>query len=382
MKTVIASLFLLITYNIRAQIDVYFNNGNKMNADIQSYQDAKFKMQIKRGENVVASERHRDHIALLFKGSSFLVVSTLAALSEAEAAQQVNDFIQAPSTASSTDLLIKALPTQVIVASISEENEEIVNYVDENKNSASIHKNELVAIIRKNGTYELLKEYSEAASLLASVKNTVEQLSKQKSTLELLQPIEPPKPIENSNTDTPPIVNILPKVKNKPTLTEPELDEYRQTAKRKVDYFYEYLNVIVDKSRSKSEKDNAVEEAAKLFMPNSLIEVDSDNKSGLRRYPVREYLKRLQLLPYSKANIAWSEVQYIKDLTQEKDGNYYGIIRGQQTFTGYGDANQVMYSDVREKNVKVKLQSYEKQIDGQKQYKWDVLLGNIGLSVK
>ncbi|MFN3379867.1 MAG: hypothetical protein ACK41O_10465, partial [Runella zeae] len=334
MKTVIASLFLLITYNIRAQIDVYFNNGNKMNADIQSYQDAKFKMQIKRGENVVASERHRDHIALLFKGSSFLVVSTLAALSEAEAAQQVNDFIQAPSTASSTDLLIKALPTQVIVASISEENEEIVNYVDENKNSASIHKNELVAIIRKNGTYELLKEYSEAASLLASVKNTVEQLSKQKSTLELLQPIEPPKPIENSNTDTPPIVNILPKVKNKPTLTEPELDEYRQTAKRKVDYFYEYLNVIVDKSRSKSEKDNAVEEAAKLFMPNSLIEVDSDNKSGLRRYPVREYLKRLQLLPYSKANIAWSEVQYIKDLTQEKDGNYYGIIRGQQTFTG------------------------------------------------
>lgn len=398
MKRFILFWLLIFASPLYAQFTVYFVNGNKITAQtIESYQEGKFKMQVKRGESVITNTRHRDGIALIVKGAAYLVVSSLNNLSDADATQQVNNFLNAPVIAPKADLIIKSLPTEVILANISTENDDIINYVNESKESASINKNEIVAVIRKNGSHEILKEFVEAASLLGSVKNTVDQSVNQvivpTSPTPSPVPTPPPTPmpvtepvlVPEPSPKPQPIVKPEPGIQPKPTpsLTEGELEGYREKAKQKVDAFYGYLNVIVDKQRAKAEKDIAVETAARLFMPNSMIEVDSDKNPGqIKKYTVREYLKRLQLLPYSTAKIEWSEVQYIKDLSQEKDGNYYGIISGQQTFMGYGKENEVMYSDVRKKNVKVKLQSYEKQIDGQTAFNWDVLLGNIGLSVK
>lgn len=379
-------MLLTIASPLYAQFTVYFVNGNKITAQtIESYQEGRFKMQVKRDDNVTTNTRHRDGIALIIKGATYLVVSSLNNLSDADATQQVNTFLNTPVFAPKADLIIKALPTEVILANISTENDDIINYVNESGQSASISKNEIVAIIRKDGSHAILKEFVEAASLLGSVKNTVDQLANQ--PIPAPQPTPVPQPDPTPQPAPRPIPNPTPRPTPastpKPSLTEGELEGYREKAKQKVDAFYGYLNVIVDKQRPKAEKDIAVETAARLFMPNSMIEVDSDKNPGqIKKYTVREYLKRLQLLPYSTAKIEWSEVQYIKDLTQEKDGNYYGIINGQQTFMGYGKENEVMYSDVRKKNVKVKLQSYEKQIDGQTAFNWDVLLGNIGLSVK
>ena len=92
----------------------------------------------------------------------------------------------------------------------------------------------------------------------------------------------------------------------------------------------------------------------------------------------------MKLLPYSSSKVEWSEIQYISELKQANDGNYYGTITGQQTFMGYGGrgGQDVIYSDVTQKNVKVKLQSYQKVIDGQNQANWEVLLGNIGVANK
>jgi hypothetical protein len=386
MKRFILFWLLIVASPLYAQFTVYFVNGNKFTAQtIESYQEGYFKMQVKRGESVIINTHHRDRIPLIVKGAAYLVVSSLNNLSDADATQQVNNFLNASVIAPKADLIIKALPTEVILANISTENDDIINYVNESGQSASISKNEIVAIIRKDGSHAILKEFVEAASLLGSVKNTVDQLANQ--PIPAPQPTPVPQPDPTPQPAPRPIPNPTPRPTPastpKPSLTEGELEGYREKAKQKVDAFYGYLNVIVDKQRPKAEKDIAVETAARLFMPNSMIEVDSDKNPGqIKKYTVREYLKRLQLLPYSTAKIEWSEVQYIKDLTQEKDGNYYGIINGQQTFMGYGKENEVMYSDVRKKNVKVKLQSYEKQIDGQTAFNWDVLLGNIGLSVK
>jgi len=386
MRNIFLFMLLTIASPLYAQFTVYFVNGNKITAQtIESYQEGRFKMQVKRDDNVTTNTRHRDGIALIIKGATYLVVSSLNNLSDADATQQVNTFLNTPVFAPKADLIIKALPTEVILANISTENDDIINYVNESGQSASISKNEIVAIIRKDGSHAILKEFVEAASLLGSVKNTVDQLANQ--PIPAPQPTPVPQPDPTPQPAPRPIPNPTPRPTPastpKPSLTEGELEGYREKAKQKVDAFYGYLNVIVDKQRPKAEKDIAVETAARLFMPNSMIEVDSDKNPGqIKKYTVREYLKRLQLLPYSTAKIEWSEVQYIKDLTQEKDGNYYGIINGQQTFMGYGKENEVMYSDVRKKNVKVKLQSYEKQIDGQTAFNWDVLLGNIGLSVK
>jgi hypothetical protein len=79
--------------------------------------------------------------------------------------------------------------------------------------------------------------------------------------------------------------------------------------------------------------------------------------------------------------LEWANVGYVKELKQEADGNYYGTITGEQTFIGLGDAGQPIYSDVTKKSVKVRLQSYQKQIEGAEQLNWELLLGSIGIEV-
>ncbi|MVM36422.1 hypothetical protein GO730_00170 [Spirosoma sp. HMF3257] len=116
-------------------------------------------------------------------------------------------------------------------------------------------------------------------------------------------------------------------------------------------------------------------------MPAATIEVTSKSRPGARRFPVREYLTRLKLLPYSSTKIEWSEIQYIKEMSQAADGNYYGVITGQQTFVGYGgNPGDVIYTDVTPKRVRVKLERYQMSYDGTDITKWNLLLGNIGVA--
>ena len=114
-----------------------------------------------------------------------------------------------------------------------------------------------------------------------------------------------------------------------------------------------------------------------MFEPQATIAVSS--AKGVRKYPIKDYLNRLKLLPYSKINITWNEVKYISELKQEADGNYYGIISGQQVFDGYSSNGKLAYGKKKKKNIKVKLESYQKTVDGKDSVNWEVLLGNIGV---
>ena len=366
----------------------YFANGNKIQGKIAKLSDGKVVFDVVKGGRAIPHTFQRENVLIVLNSrGNYLIISSLP--SDAEPAQRVIDnFNNAPIRESGYDLLIKAVPLKVIPCRISYESDAVINYQTSGYGAGSINKNELVGILYQNGRHQFVMEPTEAASLLASVLPEVEKFNKKQNN--------PPPPVSvlpNPSTQTTtssPITANTPSSTNpttingKPKLSEDEYQTYRTKAMDRVDEFGSYLNIITDKTLEGSERDKAIEQAAKLFLPEATIEVTSVNRAGSRKFKVKEYLTRMKLLPYSSSKVEWSEIQYISELKQANDGNYYGTITGQQTFMGYGGrgGQDVIYSDVTQKNVKVKLQSYQKVIDGQNQANWEVLLGNIGVANK
>ncbi len=391
-----------VPQTLRAQNALYLANGNQMTgAELIDLTGERVKYAIRRGDVMTNYSYSRENVLMAFKeDGNFLIISELNP-DLAIAQKQLNGFLSAPTRRSDTDLLILAVPLSVVPALISYESDEIINYQRPDSSAASINKSELVGILYRTGRHKLLRDPVEVAPLLPSVRTmlnkpfvstTTDPVAANTPTKTGAKPTTPA--TDTTPTTTPPNTPTAPPdavaapaspgsgpTRSSLKLTEEEYELYREKALRRVDDFSSYLNVITDKSLPSDEKDKAIEQAAKLFLPSATIEVTSVKRPGKRNYPIREYLTRLKLLPYGSASIEWNEVQYVKELKQEADGNYYGTISGQQTFTGYGaDGKKVMYSDVTQKNVKVKLQSYQKVIDGQEQFNWDVLLGNIGVA--
>lgn len=364
----------------------YFANGNKIKGKITRATDGKVFFDVNKGGRNISYSFLRDNVLIVFNSrGNYLTVGSLP--SDSEAAQKVIDnFNTLPVRESGYDLLIKAAPLKVIPCRISYESEAIVNYQTSVSGVGSINKNELVAILYQDGRHQFIMEPSEASQLLANAYVEVEKYSQKQTTAPPV--VTTTTPVQTNQSDsqvssyTPPS-SALP-IPSKPKLSDEEYQTYRTKAMQRVEEFGNYLNIITDKSLEGSEREKAIEQAAKLFLPDATIEVTSANRAGSRRYKVREYLTRMKLLPYSSAKVEWSEIQYVSELKQAKDGNYYGTITGQQTFMGYGgkDGQEVMYSDVTQKNVKVKLQSYQKIIDGQDVNNWEILLGNIGVANK
>jgi hypothetical protein len=245
---------------------------------------------------------------------------------------------------------------------------EAINYLTEDNKPASISKNDLVAIIYQDGRHQLLKDAEEAENLLSAAADKVLRFSKPAAKRNVVpaRPITAPQPVA-----------AQPK---QPTLSEEEYKDYRQKSIAKVGQFSDYLQVIVDRGFSMNERDLAIKNALQLFLPETQIEVSSKNRKGVTKLPLEMYLKRLKMLPYGNVQIKWSQIEYVSELKQEQDGNYYGTIIGNQTFTGYGENNQnVLYSDITKKSVRVKLEAYQKDVEGQSKTNWTVLLGNIGV---
>ena len=381
----------LTTY---AQNMVYFVNGNVV-SDAQLAEAAfdKLKLNVNRGASVVKYPHPRNKVALAFNANgNYLAISELAE-DNAAAQQQINDFVNAPARTVSYDLIIMR-DSKVIKAKISYESDDAANYQTLAGESASVNKKDVVAIIYEDGRHQMISPVEEIAPLLAAVHNSVREAE-----------VAPPTPVNAAPPSPEPApVNAEPAVassaepaaskpakagkkskapKVKPVLNEEEYNSYSRKAIQKVEEFGNYLSVIVDKTKDSDEKDKAIEQAAKLFMANATIEVNSINKPGTTsKYKVLDYLTRLKLLPYSSTKIEWTDIQYVSELKQEADGNYYGLIKGQQSFIGYSeDGKEAVYSDVTQKNVRVKLQSYQKLIEGVEQANWEVLLGNVGVAV-
>ncbi len=384
--------------NASAQDVIYFENGDPLpNTRITFIDDTKVVLTVERDGNPKEHQFGRSRILMAFtKAGNYLLVSELSTNVD-QARQQLQTFLNAPPRADGTDYLIKAVPLTVIPARISYESAEVVNYKTPEGTVASIGKGELIGIVYKDGRHLLTVTAGEAAPLLTEVR---ESLNPQGNSA---QPPAPAVPFSQATEkSTPPVATAEPApAAQKPpaestpgapvqpvktasgrviALTEDEKENYRQHSLQRVEEFVTYIGIITDKERSNDEKDKAIGLAKKLFLPDAMIEVTSINRVGSRQTPIGQYLNRLKLLPYIYTRVEWIQSRFVKDLTQEADGNYYGTIAGQQTFTGLGANGQVRYEDLTDKNVRVKLESRQTIVDGQEIDKWRVLLGDVRLT--
>ncbi len=410
-----ALLFGLLPTLLLAQETVYLANGNRSPGKLTAAEGEKLTITVNRNGKPANFSLRRENILLAFADDGrFLVVSLLDA-DPARAQQEIDEFNKGKSS-SAYDILVKIAPPSVIAGSISYESDALVNYKSTTGVAASISKRELAAIIYRDGRHRLVAPPNQAVSALISTRSEVFKLLTAPPPLSVRKAGAPPasapaqkKPVATKVTEK--TTSVKPKTTpaakpepqtvvvedkpvevarpaepppaDKPTLSDAQYQEYRASALQRVDEFVAYLNVITDKDIDDDKKDKAIKEAVALFMPNATIDVASNKRPGVRKYKIDAYLKNLKMLPYASTTIEWTEMQYVSELTQAADGDYYGMITGQQTFTGYAEnGKDVLYTDVTEKSVKVKLESYRKSGNEGPALKWAVLLGNIGLVTK
>ncbi|MCE6992787.1 hypothetical protein [Dyadobacter sp. CY323] len=364
---------VICSLQAHAQDAIYFANGNNVqNALITKITEEMVSFQVKRDDKEVPYSFPRENVLIAFlKNGNYLVLSVI----QGDPNQFLQTFLTAPPRENTLDIIVKTTPVEVITGKISYESDEIINFESATGQASSIAKEEISVIIYKDGSHKLLLEPTAAAAVIVEANRTIRRLVPPASRRPSNESSEQREKRVESEA-------MISKTDAKPALSEEDYNTYSKKALQKVDEFSAYLNIITDKSRDSDEKDKAIEQASKLFMPTATIEVTSKYRASTHQYKIQDYLSRLKLLPYSRTNIEWMEVQYVNELKQEADGNYYGNISGQQTFTGYSkNGKDVLYSDVTRKNVKVKLQSYDKSVDGQQMANWEILLGNIGISV-
>lgn len=163
------------------------------------------------------------------------------------------------------------------------------------------------------------------------------------------------------------------------SFTEEELGAFQSKGLMKVKKLMDYLEVIAQKSTPQTTANSTIESAIGLFdSENRVVGVTSTSRPGGREYPVRTYLTRLRMMNYEKVVIEAAAFTYVRSFVQGPDGNYYGIARFRQSFTGYRE-NKPLYSDVTTKTVAVVLKPYQKAIEGESIELWDVFLGDISV---
>ncbi len=323
----------------------------------------------------------KEKILLAFNEyGNYILISSLSD-DPSKSKQQIEEFYAKPSKLPEYDVIFKAVPFEIIPCKIIY-NSDAINYRTLDNNSASINKDNILAIILKDGSHEIIRDVAEVAPIL---NNNVEKIAKARQGLadapiaKAAPVVETQQPVKEEPTTTTTIESPTPS-KARPTLDSEERQIYKEISVERVQEFKDYLNIVADKKRSPSEKSEAIKNALKLFSPGANIEVTSKNRNTSRKVPVETYLKNLSNLNYSSVSIEYANLKFVSEFTQADDGNYYGIVSGEQSFMGYGSTGQATYSDVVTKNYKVKLESYQKAVDGLEQTKWKVLFGDVTIS--
>ncbi|GAB3926002.1 hypothetical protein [Larkinella terrae] len=369
---ILLSTFLLLAGNLRAQHTVYLTDQTRVEGKITEITDEKVGIQVAKGQSSVKYSYKLDRVQLLFNQTgSYLCPTELGALLPGERSRRITDFMADTSATDPDrpDVILKK-SSDLIVARISNENQETIDYQTIDGKTASISKTEVAAVIYRDGRHAVLAE----AALLCDHHQLVQQSRQKPSPAGAVTTSAPRNPPVQTDSWSAQAVAIL-------KLSETEYQQYRDRAIRKVEEFATYLGVITDKTLDADTKNKAIDEACKMFRADATIEVSSMTRSGTTNsYGIRDYLTRLKMLPYHTISVQWSNVEYVQELQQRADNNYYGLIKGEQRFSGFGKDGQLQYGDITEKSVEVMLQAYQKQKEGSVQNLWDILLGNIGVS--
>ena len=237
---------------------------------------------------------------------------------------------------------------QIIPATFVEIQGDKINY-QENKSGekSSLGKDELLAVIRKDGSNTL---FAPADKVVAAFTQLGEM---------------------NTFSST--------EVREKLKLDKNDYEMFTQKALQKAEDLGLYLTLLCSKQEDDFNKRKAEENALKLFIHDSTwVEVSSMYKKEKDRYRIRQYLQRIRLLDYDQIELTWRNIDYITKLRLGTDGRYYGIITVQQLFRGIKD-NKVVYQDVTQKDIEVVLATYKREKEGKTETAWDVFLSDIGV---
>ncbi len=340
----------------QAQDKLYWANGEVTEAKIVEILD---NVKYKDSRGTTRAFGRENFILLVNRRGDFLVIEELNKMNqknEAEAREAFLTGVGVPREGNSFDLIIKKSsvekisPVKVIKADISYESDELVNFKNAKGTLESLNKNVLLCIVYKDGAHKLLTSSMIVADYITEIRTALGEAEKN--------------------------APAAPKKTGSVRLTTEQVAEFSGKGLKKVEQFADYLKIIVDKSKPGDEKDQAIDLAMKLFLNNAKIEISSVTRNGSNKMDIRQYLNNLKILRYESVNVSWSQIAYVKDLVEETDGSYSGIISAYQTFEGTKNGG-IEYQDVTKKEAKVKLSRYNKQKEGKLEKEWDILIGDI-----
>lgn len=349
----------LMSYAATAQNDLfYLANGTAIPGQISEADEMSVKyLQPNEERNVVRRWKRENILAIFNSKGAFMMVSDLSKNPEISK-RKLQGFYN--SAGFKSDVLIKASPLKVMPVVITYESDEAINYCTENGEAASIGKRELVGVIHKEGKYDALMEVSQAITLLKVASAKIQEILSYGSAVKCVTP-PPPPPVKPD------------------TLTEGNKALYREKSLEKVNEFVEYLNIIADNKNARDDRNRAIEQALKLFIPSATMDVSTKENPQVKTYAMREYLMRLSNLPYTKVSVIWNDIRFANNFKKQPDGTYKGRVVATQTFVGTG--KNAYYSDITKKSADVRLSSFDLDPDDN-QKKWQVLMGNVGIEIE
>jgi hypothetical protein len=153
-------------------------------------------------------------------------------------------------------------------------------------------------------------------------------------------------------------------------------DEFKKKALAKIKEFQGCLYILCDIKSGNVALDNAVDQAASLFIDGAIIEVSSVHSSEKKQLKVRDFLEKFRNLRYERVVITFSHVDYVSNIRKGADGKYYGLVGFEQTFRAYRDG-VLVYEDETKKTTEVQLIVYERNLNGNPIQQWDVMLSDV-----
>ncbi|PWT77559.1 MAG: hypothetical protein C5B59_03520 [Bacteroidetes bacterium] len=153
-------------------------------------------------------------------------------------------------------------------------------------------------------------------------------------------------------------------------------EEFKRRALAKIKEFQNCLYILCDKKAGVEAQDNAVDQAAGLFVDGAIIEVSSIHSDTKKHLKVRDFLEKLRNLRYERIQITFSHVDYVSNIRKGADGKYYGVVSFEQTFRAFADG-RLVYEDETKKTTEVQLIVYERNYRGNAIQEWDVMLSDV-----
>ncbi len=177
-------------------------------------------------------------------------------------------------------------------------------------------------------------------------------------------------------------------------LSPEEIEAFKVQCQERVDAFQMGLEIIADKQQDNEIKDHYIRTLPEMFMgkgnewydeSNALheavkMQVSSVSTGHVHDVSLKEYLRNLRNLPYTRVSIQKAKTCLISNLYKVSDNLYMGTCSFFQYFSGENSSKEgrnVVYRDFTQKDVNVYITRVD---DGSLGTYWDMKFGDINVT--